>query len=244
MDRAELSLFSAIEKWGLGNLMTTLPYPRLRLTNRGAACIVVDDDLRRLEEIRKDLEKAQRELWDKSAAGMLDRTFFLVGTWQEEHVSLVFSLDHGVENGEKLGDFERWTAPGNLWKDILEIYPILSHYQELVHGQEGVRPLLGARILYRQQRYKWNAQVNYHRLTLIVPLLWSPHAHIFANDFIAQYSSISLVSNGGTNYKAGVRAVKMGPPPLKGREHWDGPVLLNVEWQGGVDDSFGPKCYL
>jgi len=92
LDRKELSELPAMVKWGFGNAMTTLAYPRLRLTNKGTACIVVDDDLERLEKIRKDLKGAEREIWEKSVGDiMLSRTFFFVGTWKEEHVALAFS---------------------------------------------------------------------------------------------------------------------------------------------------------
>jgi len=216
--------------------MTMFAYPRLRLTNGGTACIVVDDDLKRLEEIRKDLEEVERELWDKSATGMLDRTFFFVGTWKEGHIALVFSLAHPRVRQQGLGDLERWHTPGNLWKDISEVYPILSHYQESGHGQEGVRLLLGARLFYQEQPYS-----NYHEyftdsLTLFVPLFWSPRALMFANDFVARSCSIPLVSN-GVKHNFNVQVVKMGPLALKDEGNWDGPVLRNHGWLVGLDDK-------
>jgi len=240
-DRRELSLLPAMAKWRLGNEMNTLVYPRLRLTNEGSTCVVVDDDLERLEEIWKDLEKTERELWDKSAAGILDRTFFLVGTWNEEHVALVFSVRHSILLQEGLGDFERWTTPGNLWKDVSDAYPLLSHHQELAYGKEGVRQLLGGRLFYRKQRSIKFEDRTFHTLTLIVPLLSSPPALAFANEFAAQ-SSIFLWCN-YSQYMIDVYVVKMGPPALKDGGDWSGPVLSNDEWRRAIDNKFGPDSH-
>ena len=237
-DRRELSLLPAMAKWRLGNEMNTLVYPRLRLTNEGSTCVVVDDDLERLDGIWKDLEKLEKELWDKSAADILDRTFFLVGTWNEEHVVLAFSILYKILPQEGLGDFERWTTPGNMWKDLSNAYPLLSHHQELAHGKEGVKKLLGGRLFHRQQRSTIRRGPNFHTVTLIVPLPSSPPALTFANDFAAQ-SSISLWSN-KTQYMVDVYVVRMGPPVLKEEGGWDGPVLCNDEWRDAIDDKFGP----
>ena len=211
--------------------------PSSSLDEWGIACIVVDDDLERLQEIRKDLEEAERELWDKTVVEMLDRTFFFVGTWKEEDISLVVSLVHIAHYQALPQDFERWAAPGNLWTDILELLPILSHYQELAHSQEGSAPLLGARLFHRNglptPYYRFT-----HFLTLIVPFIWSPRALMFANDFAAQYSTISLVANSGTKYEASVEVVKMGPPALKDEGLWDGPFLRNDKWKATLDSKF------
>jgi len=123
-----------------------------------------------------------------------------------------------------------------LWKDILEIHPILSHYQELACQTEQGAPLLGAKLFYRTQRSTWDGRIL-HTLTLVVPFLGCLHGLMFANDFAAQHSSIDLFSN-STKYRASVQVVKMGPPSLKENSNWDGPVLRNVEWLGGLDDKF------
>ena len=228
VDRAELVSIPAMAKWGFENSMTTFAYPRLHLTNGGTACIVVDDDLGRLEEIREDLEEAQRGLWDNSPTGTLDRTFFLVGTWKEQHVSLVFSLDFSRCGADPQGFLKRWVVPGILWKEISEAYPILSHYQELAHTQDGVRPLLGGGFFLRTQRSPLS--ISPRTLTLVVPLLWSPRALMFANDFAAPPSFISLVAGGDWKCEIFVQVVKMGPPALKDERNWDGPVLRNDGW--------------
>ena len=262
VDRAELFSLPAMEKWGFGDSMATFAYPRLRLTNGGTTYIVVADDPERVEEMKKDLEEAEQELWDKGAMGMLDRTFFFVGTWREEpHVALVFSMVGITFNRSLgLGHLERWTTPDGLWKDISKIYPILSHFQERVppprSGQEGVKgrrdvdraKYLGARLCYRES----TSTTAYGFFILVVPFLGCPHALIFANDFVDHHSPFLLAPGGVNNQPASstaeigqmgvgtlrvnVRIAKMGPPSLKDDdEHWDGGAFRSEKWLDARD---------
>ena len=242
-DRTDLFSLPVMAKWGFARSMAAHAYPRVRLTNKGTACVVVDDKLERLEAIKKDLEETETELWH-NATGMvakeLDQKFFIVGTWREEHVALVFSSFSSTTNASGVcPTFGRWMAPGNLWKDILEVYPLVSDYQESAHGREGGnRPLLGAGLFYHKQVFTLDHSRSFHYVTLVVPLLGSPHALMFANDFMAQYSPVSVEADDGTVYTASVRVVKMGPPALKDDANWDGVVLRQDLWPGGVDKRF------
>jgi len=236
VDRLKLFSLPVMQKWRLDDAMTAHAYPRLRLTNESNACIVMDNDFGRLEAIRKDFQKAEREILAKAAAdeAVLDRTFFLVGTWSEELVTLVFSTVCVVEERGSLGSvFKRWTTtPGGLWKDILGYHPILSLY----HAEGEGSPLLGAGLFYQKKHDIYRRQDD-HRLTLVAPFHGCPHAHLFAHDFAAQYPTVYLTVS-GKRYNVGVKVVKMRPPPLKEDRSWDGPVLRHGLWLDKNDSSF------
>ena len=242
VDKALILSLPVMRKWGLKDAMIGSAYPRLRLTNGGTACIVVDDDLGRLGDIRKDLKEMEKEIWEKGASDTVLRRLFFVGTWNEEHVALVFSLSFAFIRGA-LGDFKRWTTPDVLWKDILKIYPVLSQYQGLGYGQEGgfnAPPLLGAALYYREQTWAQDESYYAHRLTLVVPFLGCPNALFFAHDFATQHPSIEI-GLAGRRCRADVQVVTMGPPALKDDNNWAGPVLRNYKWLDGLHMEFGAK---
>ena len=241
VERAEL--FSdgnpAMAKWGFADGMTTRAYPRLRLTNGGTAFIVVDENLKRLESIRTEFEAMQQALWNEAYANTLDRKLFIVGTWSEEHVFLLFSVSYAF-GGRPEPIFERLTTSNALWSDILGIHPILSQYQEASSTKEGGGPLLGARLFHRARRVKLNPTTERHLLMLFVPFLWCPHSRMFAHDFAARHPTI-VIGGGDRKHTFNVRVLKLGPPARADNSSWDGPVLVAHTWQDEVDREFDPS---